>query len=84
MHRDTHHGDQGLLLLEMVFVQHGREGILQRLTGLHHDPHCLSSEGNLQPETHTHVHFNNLPHKVSTNYKTESNAEKQQYKVNKL
>lgn len=50
---DTNHGDQCLLLLEVVFLEHSREGFLQRLTGLHHDPHCFTSEGNLQPETHT-------------------------------
>lgn len=60
-HIQTHHGDLGLLQLEIVFLKYRREGFLQRLTGLHHDPHCLTSEGNLQPETH--MHYNELPQK---------------------
>lgn len=48
----THHGNYSLLRLEMVLLQHGWECILQCLTGLHHDPHCLTSEGNFQPVTH--------------------------------
>jgi len=59
-HADTHHGDHGVLWLEVMFLQHRSERVMQRLTGLHHDPHRLTSWGNLQPETH--MHFKNLVH----------------------
>lgn len=53
MHTRTHNGDQGILLLQMVFLQHRREGFVQHLAGLHHDPGRLTGEDNLQPETQT-------------------------------
>lgn len=48
--KHTHNGDDDILLLELVFLQHSGEGVLQQLTGLGHNPNCFISEGHLQSE----------------------------------
>lgn len=74
---NTHHGDHGLLWLEMVLLQHCIEGVLQCLTRLHHDTHCLTSEGNLQPETH--MDFNDRPSQSDSNWIKNSGTAVQQH-----